>query len=92
MTEPIPAFRPARNISARIVDGQLIILKPGTDELLRFNEVASFIWSILEKQPSALSILVEAIVEEFEVDFDQAEADLSDFLTEMQSQGLIEST
>ena len=68
MTEPIPYFRPARNISARIVDGQLIILQPGSDELLRFNEVASFIWSVLEKQPADLESLVKAIVDEFEVD------------------------
>ena len=91
MTESTPAFRPARNISARIVDGQLIILRPGTDELLRFNEVASFIWSILEKQSSDLESLVQAIVDEFEVDFEQAEVDLSAFLAEMQAQGLIES-
>ena len=91
MTEPIPEFRPARNISARIVDGQLIILRPGTDELLRFNEVASFIWSILEKQSCDLESLVQSIVEEFEIEFEQAEVDLSAFLTEMQAQGLIES-
>lgn len=91
MTEPIPYFRPARNISARIVDGQLIILQPGSDELLRFNEVASFIWSVLEKQPADLESLVEAIVDEFEVDDRQAEEDLAIFLSEMQAQGLIES-
>ena len=90
MTEPSPQFRPARNISARIVDGQLIILRPGTDELLRFNEVASFIWSILEKQSCDLETLVKAIVDEFEVEAEQAEADLSAFLVEMQAQGLIE--
>lgn len=91
MTEPIPYFRPARNISARIVDGQLIILQPGSDELLRFNEVASFIWSVLEKEPADLESLVEAIVDEFEVDDRQAEEDLAIFLSEMQAQGLIES-
>ena len=91
MTEPIPYFRPARNISARIVDGQLIILQPGSDELLRFNEVASFIWSVLEKQPADLESLVKAIVDEFEVDDRQAEEDLAIFLSEMQAQGLIES-
>ena len=90
MTEPSPQFRPARNISARIVDGQLIILRPGTDELLRFNEVASFIWSILEKQSCDLETLVKEIVDEFDVDAEQAEADLSAFLAEMQAQGLIQ--
>ena len=91
MTEPNSHFRPARNISARIVDGQLIILRPGTDELLRFNEVASFIWSILEKQSCDLETLVKAIVDEFDVQAEQAEADLSVFLNEMQAQGLIDS-
>ena len=91
MTESVPHFQPARNISARIVDGQLIILRPGSDELLRFNEVASFIWSILEKQPADSESLVQAIVDEFEVEADQAEEDLMAFLTEMTAQGLIQS-
>ena len=91
MTEPTPVYFPARQISARIVDGQLIILRPGNDELLRFNEVATFIWSILEKKATDTETLVQAIVMEFEVELEQARLDLTSFLAEMTSQGLLET-
>jgi len=89
VTNPIPLYTPSKNISARIVDGQLIILKPGDDELLRFNEVASSIWSVIEKKPTSIDDLVLYVVEEFEIDPDTAELDIRSFLEEMTSQALI---
>lgn len=89
MTNPIPLYTPSKNISARIVDGQLIILKPGDDELLRFNEVASSIWSVIEKKPTSIDDLVLYVVEEFEIDPDTADLDIRSFLEEMTSQALI---
>ena len=91
MTESCQHYLPARRISARIVDGQLIILRPGSDELLRFNEVATFVWSILEKRPVDANTLITAITEEFEVDADQAKLDLMSFLNQMVAEGLIET-
>jgi len=89
VTNPIPLYTPSKNISARIVDGQLIILKPGDDELLRFNEVASSIWSVIEKKPTSIDDLVLYVVEEFEIDPDTADLDIRSFLEEMTSQALI---
>lgn len=89
MTNPIPLYTPSKKISARIVDGQLIILKPGDDELLRFNEVASSIWSVIEKKPTSIDDLVLYVVEEFEIDPDTADLDIRSFLEEMTSQALI---
>ena len=82
-------YAPSAKISARIVDGQLIILRPGNDELLRFNEVASFIWSIIEKTPSSLDQLAHAVVDEFDVEWDAACLDISSFLQEMISHTLV---
>ena len=91
MTEPRFCYQPTRAISARIVDNQLIILRPGSDELLRFNEVATFIWSILEKGPADFQTLLEAILSEFEVEISEARVDLDSFLAEMTNQALIEA-
>lgn len=89
MTNPIPLYTPSNKISARIVDGQLIILKPGDDELLRFNEVASSIWSVIEKKPTSLLDLVTHVVQVFEIDSDTAQLDITSFLDEMMSQTLV---
>ena len=89
MTNPIPLYTPSNKISARIVDGQLIILKPGDDELLRFNEVASSIWSVIEKKPSSIPDLVIHVVQTFEVDSDTAQLDITSFLEEMMNQTLV---
>ena len=84
-------YAPSAKISARIVDGQLIILRPGNDELLRFNEVASFIWSIIEKKPSSIDQLAQAVVDEFDVELDAACLDIHSFLQEMMNQTLVTS-
>ena len=84
-------YSPSTQISARIVDGQLIILRPGNDELLRFNAVASYVWSVMEKGPASLEALVKTIVEEFEVEADVARHDLEAFLSEMIAQDLVVS-
>jgi hypothetical protein len=84
-------YAPSAKISARIVDGQLIILRPGNDELLRFNEVASFIWSIIENKPTSVDHLAQAVVGEFDVELDAAYLDINSFLQEMMNQALVTS-
>lgn len=86
---PAALYAPSAKISARIVDGQLIILRPGNDELLRFNEVASFIWSILENKPSTVEQLAQAVVDEFDVELDAACLDINSFLQQMIDQTLV---
>jgi hypothetical protein len=84
-------YAPSAKISARIVDGQLIILRPGNDELLRFNEVASFIWSIIVNKPTSVEHLAQAVVDEFDVELDAAYLDINSFLQEMMNQALVTS-
>lgn len=91
VSDPATFYSPSTRISARIVDGQLIILRPGNDELLRFNAVASYVWSVIEKKPASLQMLVEMIIEEFDVEADVARIDLETFLSEMIAQDLVVS-
>ena len=87
MTEVL--YAPSTKVSARIIDGQLIILKPGSDQLLRFNAVATFIWSQLEVQPSSIEKLAASIVETFDVNVDTATSDCQEFIQDMTAQNLI---
>ena len=89
MVESEFLYAPDTKIAARIVDGQLVILRPGSDELLRFNAVASFVWSQIEVKPKPLLSLVHAVVDEFEVDTKAARTDLMEFLKAMEEQHLI---
>ena len=53
------------------------------------NEVASLIWQLLE-MPRDVSELVSAVEREFDIDPPQAQQDVSKFLNDMLSVGLVE--
>ena len=91
MTESTAQYRPAARVSGRIIDGQLIILRPGTDELVQFNEVATFTWALIQEVPRTLSELAQAVADEFDVSESQAAKDLNEFLEKMINHNYIEA-
>ena len=57
------------------------------------NPVAEFIWRMLEQGGASFSQLLEAVLEEFNVDEETASVDIYDFLRELrEKQYLIEDT
>ena len=90
MAAPEYLYTPSKKVSARIIDGQLVILRPGSDELLRFNAVASFIWAQIEVTPADAKTLTAVIVDAFDVSLETARSDLLEFLETMQTQDLIQ--
>jgi hypothetical protein len=55
-----------------------------------FDEVASLIWRLLE-MPRDVSELVSAVEREYDVEPEQAQQDVSKFLNDMLSVGLVEA-
>ncbi len=80
---------PARDVASRLVRGTAILLHARRDELERFNEVGTFIWSKLLERRHGLADLCIAITEEFEVDEATASADLEGFISWLESRDLI---
>ncbi|MDD5307007.1 MAG: PqqD family protein [Deltaproteobacteria bacterium] len=58
------------------------------DSIYVLNEVAARAWELLERGTS-ISGLASAICEEFEVEPDEAEADLADLLAELEQVGAV---
>jgi hypothetical protein len=53
------------------------------------NDVAAFIWEIIDSSKS-VSQIKDKVVEEFEVDTRQAQADVSEILSQLESLSLIQ--
>lgn len=70
-------------------DGVLVHLDSG--RVIVVNEVGHFIVQMLE-QPMSRKALVAALVEEFEVTAEQADADIKSFLDELGTEQLVEQT
>ena len=93
-TEDARIFVRSKSVVSRRVSGETLIVpvrgKVGDlASIYSFNEVASLIWQLLE-MPRDVSELVSAVEREYDVDPQQAQQDVSKFLNEVLSVGLIE--
>ena len=84
----------SKSVVSRRVSGETLIVpvrgKVGDlASIYSFNEVASLIWQLLE-MPRDVSELVSAVEREYDVDPQQARQDVSKFLNDMLSVGLVE--
>ena len=93
-TEDARIFVRSKSVVSRRVSGETLIVpvrgKVGDlASIYSFNEVASLIWQLLE-MPRDVSELVSAVEREYDVDPQQAQQDVSKFLNDVLSVGLIE--
>ena len=93
-TEAARIFVRSQSVVSRRVSGETLIVpvrgKVGDlASIYSFNEVASLIWQLLEI-PRDVSELVSAVEREYDVDPQQAQQDVSKFLNDMLSVGLVE--
>src|SRR6202048_1152770 len=93
-TEDARIFVRSQSVVSRRVDEETLIVpvrgKVGDlASIYSFNEVASLIWQLLE-MPRDVSELVSAVEREYDVDRQQAQQDVSKFLNDMLSVGLLE--
>lgn len=56
--------------------------------LITVNEVGAFIWKCLQKETTPEQI-AEAICEEYEVEYSQAEADTKEFIGTLKDRGIL---
>jgi hypothetical protein len=93
-TEDARIFLRSQSVVSRRVSGETLIVpvrgKVGDlASIYSFNEVGSLIWQLLEI-PRDVSELVSAVEREYDVDPQQAQQDVSKFLNDMLSVGLVE--
>lgn len=79
----------ASHVVSRIIQGRALILDPERDEIQQLNDVGSFLWSLLIQGNSSQHYLVQALLDEFEVDSEMAQIDVQDFLQELLTRGFL---
>ena len=81
-------------VVARVVAGETLIVpiraKVGDlASIYSFNATGSLIWKLLES-PKTVAQLAAAVAQAYEVELAQAERDVTNFVNEMKSVGLVE--
>ncbi len=87
-------FVRSQAVVARVVGGQTLLVPVRSRvgdlaSIYTFNETGTLIWKILES-PRTVSEMAASVAQEFAVDPAQAERDVSRFVGEMRSIGLVE--
>lgn len=77
----------------RDIAGEVILVSTGAatqqfNGMITLNEVAAFIWKNLDESESS-EILVDKIMDEFEVDRETATRDVIGFVSALQERGLV---
>jgi hypothetical protein len=88
-------FVRSQSVVSRCVAGETLIVpvrgKVGDlASIYSFNQTGSLIWQTLES-PRTLAELTSAVEEEYAVEHEQAERDVTEFLNDMFSAGLVEA-
>jgi len=87
-------FTRSRSVVSRVVAGETLIVpvrgKVGDlAPIYSFNGTGSLIWQLLDA-PRTLADLIDAVEREFDVEQDQALKDVTQFLNDMRSVGLVD--
>ena len=95
MSMTVQTFVRSESVVARVVAGETLIVpvraKVGDlASIYSFNGTGTLIWKLLES-PRTVSELTTAVVDEYEVDQATAMRDVTDFVREMKSVGLVEA-
>ncbi len=93
VSEHQPLVR-SRTVVSRVVGGETLIgpIRGKVGDLASiysFNETGSLVWRLMET-PRTLPDLVAAVAQEYNVERQRAEQDVRQFVSDMQSVGLVE--
>ena len=71
------------------IDEEVVLMSIAADSYFGLDPVGSYIWELLEKQPSSFDELVQLLVEEYDVDEQTCRNDVKKFIDEMSEKKLI---
>ena len=85
--EQIRRIERAPNVAWRVLDGAAVLVAPASPAIQTLNEVGTLIWQLADGRP--LPEIVDAVVNEFEVERTQASADVERFVRDLGDRGLL---
>jgi hypothetical protein len=77
----------APNVAWRVLDGAAVLVAPSSPAIQTLNEVGTLLWQLADGRP--IADLVDAVVNEFEVERTQASADVERFVDDLVARGLL---
>lgn len=91
MTLPTDAvIQQSNRTASRVVGGQAIVIVIDDQKLHTLNEVGTFVWTTLDGQGRRVAEVIDAVLEEFDVDREQATNDVTTFVEQLVALGAIE--
>lgn len=81
-------YRPCEHVDWKPFDGENVLLNLATGYYFRLNQVASYIWPLLNGQHH-LGEIVDRVVARFRVSQRQAQRDVQDFIGQLLAEKLI---
>jgi hypothetical protein len=79
----------AKAVTVQELDGQFLLLKAGSADVVHLNPVASDVWRLLE-QARSRNELVDAVAQSYSVAPEQVEVDLAPLMETLLAHGLVE--
>ncbi len=76
------------DIASRTIDGQEVVVVPETRKLQILNEVATRVWALCDGR--SVEEIAAIIVDEYDVQEDEARADVLELVTDMLERGMVE--
>jgi hypothetical protein len=80
-----------RDSIARQVGDDMVVLTPENYTLHVFNEVGARIWEVCS-QPMSVGDLTNTLAQEYDVDTEELEADVLEFIGELAHKGILDLT
>lgn len=80
-------YKPKKGIAYREIQGEMVLVDPVENTLLRLNETATFIWGRLEER--SFRTIVQELTEAFDVTEERAENDVEQFASVLLEKRLI---
>ncbi len=89
MTNDTSVFRPRRDVRFRVVGDEAVIVRQEEAEVIALNEVGASVLALLDSRRSVRDVL-DALLEQYEVDRESLASDLVRFLSELRDAGVVE--
>ncbi len=78
----------AETVFAQEVDGEMVLLDMESENYFGLDEVGTAIWQAMQEKETLKEVL-EALLEQYEVEEEMLENDLSDFIGKLVESGLV---
>jgi DNA-binding transcriptional ArsR family regulator len=91
MTSDSAVFKPRPDVRFRVVGDEAVIVRQQDAEVIALNEVGASVLALLDSRRSVRDVL-DALLEQYDVDRASLSSDLARFLSELRDAGVVEES